>query len=245
MRLGSVILSLLISTTGVAAQISDDPAVRWMARLMFQSSAGQPLTLAVIEPRLVLVMTAMNNTIPRFNDVSIRLDQMRRLEQMRLPRKRAQYIRAQYIARFLEKDLDNDGKVTSEELKTALEPQAQANLRSTSGIEIEPTPEQIDGILQQLMARDLQADSNNDGTVDFDEMRAAAKLSAEPANRIDSFRVLDRQVFKLLDTSGDKKIGEDESRTVIRKTFAILDRDKNGIVSADEMKTYLVGVRQF
>jgi Ca2+-binding EF-hand superfamily protein len=199
--------------------------MRWIAKMMLGTPGGRQLRLETAERQMLLVYKSMNNDgLPRFNELALQLDQSNRA-----PRQRAQS-----IARFLEKDLDNDGKVTTDELKTFLEPQSRMMLQSTTGIQIEPTAEQMDQIIQQLLAKNLQADTNGDGTIDFEEMRASAAQATAFSTRISSFRLADPVIIKLLDTSGDKTVSQEEFLTAVRKTFAAMDLDKNGLVDATE-----------
>lgn len=200
-----------------------------MARTMLGSSSGRYLTLDQAERNMLRIFKTMNGGLPQFNDLARLLDKANRE-----PRQRAQA-----IARFLEKDLDNDGKVTIDELRTFLEPQSRVMLHSTTGIQVEPTAEQMDQIIQQLLAKDLQADTNGDGGIDFQEMRTAAALRSPP--RLTSIQLTDPLIIKALDTSGDKIISQDEFLAVVRKAFASLDSDKDGKVSIEEAQPYLSG----
>jgi len=232
MVLRAFLFSLLLSSTAaLAADSPTDPApeIRWMARILLATPTGRQLTLAQAERNMLRVFKSMNAGLPQFGDLARRLDQANRE-----PRQRAQV-----IARFLEKDFDNDGTVTTDELKTFLEPQSRTMLQSTTGIQVEPTAEQMDQIIQHLLAKDLQADTNGDGSIDFQEMRAAAALKTPP--QLTNIQLTDPLIIKALDTSGDKIISREEFLAVIRKTFASLDRDKDGTLTIEEAQPYLTG----
>jgi Ca2+-binding EF-hand superfamily protein len=222
------LLLLFASVTGVFAAETPNappPEVRWMTRIMLGSPTGLPLTLDQAERNMLRVYRTMNGGLPRFSDLARRLDQVNRE-----PRQRAQL-----IARFLEKDFDNDGTVTTDELKTFLEPQTQTMLQSTTGIQVEPTVEQMDEITRQLLAKDLLADTNGDGSIDFQEMRTAAALKL-PA-RLSNIQLIDPLIIKALDTSGDKTVSQEEFLAAVRKLFSVIDLDKSGLVDANESCT--------
>lgn len=243
MLLRAVALSLLISATSAAQLFAQanpdpapDPATRWIAKMMLGAPGGRQLKLETAERQMLLIYRSMNNNgLPRFNELALQLDQANLA-----PRQRAQA-----IARFLEKDLDNDGKVTTDELKTSLEPQSRMLLQSAAGIQIEPTAEQTDEIMQQLLARNLQADTNGDGAIDFDEMRAAAAQTTNASTRISTFRLADPMIVKMLDTSGDKVVSQEEFLTAVRKTFAAMDSNKDGQLSFAETQPYLRNLNTF
>jgi Ca2+-binding EF-hand superfamily protein len=225
MDLRAFVFSLLLSSTAaLAANSPTDPApeIRWMARILLATPTGRQLTLDQAERTMQRVFKSMNDGLPQFGDLARRLDQANGGSQQR----------ARAIARFLEKDFDNDGMVTTDELKTFLEPQSRTMLQSTTGIQVEPTAEQMDQIIQQLLAKDLQADTNGDGSIDFQEMRTAAALKTPP--QLTNIQLTDPLVIKALDTSGDKKISQEEFLAAVRKAFTVMDLDKNGVVDATE-----------
>jgi Ca2+-binding EF-hand superfamily protein len=229
MRLSNIFLSAMLTASLpalAAAQQKLDAAQLWIARTLYATPTGQSLTLDQAEKRLLARFKAMNG-IPRYVDVAdFQIDQANML-----PRQRAQA-----IARYLEKDLDNDGTVATDELRTVLEPQSRMMLRSGTGIQIAPTPEQSEQIMQQLLETNLRADTNGDGTIDFEEMRLAAVVS--PNVRVIDMRRIDPMIVKLLDTSGDNKIGEDEFLDAVRKMLATIDTNKDGKISGDEAAPY-------
>jgi Ca2+-binding EF-hand superfamily protein len=141
--------------------------------------------------------------------------------------------RAQQIARFLEKDLDNDGSVTSAELRETLGAQASKPLNSASGVNVTPTKEQIDSILQQLLAKELIADTNSDGTIDFAEMRQYAGEKSLGRRRT-NLNLNDPTAIRILDASGDKVVSEAEFIAGIRQAFESVDANKDGSVSREE-----------
>lgn len=185
----------------------------WMLRQM-ATNGRAPLTLSVAEARMrtIYVVLSARSTA----------------NQNALPR-----ARAQQIARILEKDLDNDGSVTSDELREALGTLAARPLNAASGVNVTPTKEQIDSILQQLLAKELTADKDGNGTIDFAEMRQYASeksLGGRPMQ----LNLGDPAVLRVLDTSGDKVVSEAEFIAGTRQAFESVDANKDGIVSRDE-----------
>jgi Ca2+-binding EF-hand superfamily protein len=221
MKFGIYALLSFIICLPVSAQAQDDKTIvqDWLVRQMVLGG-GAPLNLAAAESRMrstyaILAARSMSN-------------------QNAIPRGRAQQ-----IARFLEKDLDNDGIVTRDELKEFFGSQAARPLSAASGVNVNPTREQVDSILEQLLVKELEADENGDGNIDFAEMRQyAAEKSA--GNRRMQLNLYDPTVLRVLDTSGDKSISEAELVAGTRQAFEAADANKDGLISREELLPRIV-----
>jgi Ca2+-binding EF-hand superfamily protein len=221
MKFGIYALLSFIICLPVSAQAQDDKTIvqDWLVRQM-ALGGGAPLNLAAAESRMrstyaILAARSMSN-------------------QNAIPR-----ARAQQIARFLEKDLDNDGTVTRDELKEFFGSQAARPLSAASGVNVNPTKEQVDSILEQLLVKELEADENGDGNIDFAEMRQyAAEKSA--GNRRMQLNLYDPTVLRVLDTSGDKSISEAELVAGTRQAFEAADANKDGLISREELLPRIV-----
>jgi Ca2+-binding EF-hand superfamily protein len=215
MKPTTIALLLLSISLPAAARAQEEKVIvqDWLVRQM-ATGRRLPFTLTAAEARmrsvyalLSMKSVASQNAVPR--------------------------ARAQQIARMLEKDLDNDGSVTSAELLESLGPQASQPLTAISGVSVAPTKEQIDSILQQLLAKELAADKNGDGTIDFAEMRQYAGENAMGRRRT-QFSLQDPTAIRILDGSGDKIVSETEFITGVRQAFESVDANKDGSISREE-----------
>jgi len=211
-RLALLFFSIAFPTCSWA---QEDKAIvqDWLVRQM-ATGTGLPFTLAATEARMRSIYALLNargisnqNAVPR--------------------------ARAQQIARMLEKDLDNDGNVTSAELIEILGPQASKPLNAVSGVNVTPTKEQIDSVLQQLLAKELVADKNGDGTIDFAEIRQQADEKSQGRRRT-QLNLGDPAAIRILDTSGDKIVSEAEFMAGSRQAFESADTNKDGSISREE-----------
>jgi len=214
---------ILFSATGAMAQTGLDTAQQWLARTMLQRPLSRPLDRAAAERQMSASFLMLKARLPEFSSIA------KNYTANRIPRQRSQR-----IAVILEKDLDNDGRVTTEELTAFLEPQSKMALRTTGGLQIEPTAEQSAEILAQLLEQNLQSDLNKDGVIDFDEMRASADAAIDRLGPALNRRLPDPAIVKLIDTSGDKIISREEYLSAVRKTFDLVDANKDDSISPEE-----------
>ena len=211
-----------VASSGTAATQEDETIVTsWLASQMVASSGGIPLDIKMAEARMRAVYAVLATKASSNEDGMPRL-------------------RALTIAKFLEKDLDNDGNVTSAELREVLLLQAFKPLTAVSGLQVDPTKEQSESILQQLLAKELVADKNADGTLDFAEIRQQASLQAmKSAGRQLSMSLRDTSAVRVLDTSGDKVISEAEFIEGAKKIFTTIDADKDGKITRSEVRSHI------
>lgn len=226
----AILLSVAVPVVSLAQEkqedtvqtISDTERVyRWLLR---QMASRAPVDLAAAEIHMRSTYVLLSMQAPSEN-----------------PRPR---MRAQIIAKILEKDLDNDGTVTSAELRESFEAQARRPLSAAAGIRVAPTAEQVEAVLQQMISGELAIDKNGDGAIDFAEMRRHAdeKLSKNP--QIESRLTLSNPaIIAELDTSGDKIISEAEFLAGVRKAFEIGDANKDGTITREELPPRLGPLR--
>ncbi|MBX9457239.1 MAG: hypothetical protein KL863_15085 [Rhizobium sp.] len=214
------LLLLSVAFPALASAQEEKVAVQdWLIRQM-ATGTGLPFTIAAAEARMRSIYAVIAAQGATNRNV--------------LPR-----ARAQHIAKMLEKDLDNDGNVTSAELVEALGPQASKPLNAVSGVNIAPTKEQVDSVLSQLLAKELAADRNGDGTIDFAEIRQHAHERSLGRRRT-QLNLGDPTAIRILDTSGDKIVSEAEFLAGARQAFASADTNKDGSISRDEAMPHVV-----
>lgn len=215
------ILAATASSVSAATQEDETIVTSWLARQMVASSGGIPLDIKTAEARMRAIYGVLATKTSSSEDG--------------MPR-----IRAMMIAKFLEKDLDNDGNVTSAELREVLLLKALRPLTAASGLSVDPTKEQSESILLQLLAKELVADKNADGTLDFAEIREQANQEAmKNAGMQLSMSLRDATAVRVLDTSGDKVISETEFVDGAKKIFTLIDADKDGKVTRGEVRTHI------
>lgn len=152
--------------------------------------------------------------------------------------------RAKYFAERLKMDLDNDGRISRSEFEFSLRPLAVQPLSSSASVSVPPTPQQVQFIMDELLAKAMREDTNGDGSVDFEEMRhAAGRIRADPKPEPSARSII------LLDADGDKVVTHDEFVGAINAVYALVDLDHNGNVDEEETrrahKKYLPGLQRF
>lgn len=212
----ATLLSTILSAPAFSQQKAQDETVVQDWLVLQMGAGGRPLDLAAAETRIRTLFMRLSTQVAA--------------SQNSVPRQRGQF-----IGRMLGNDLDNDGAVTSVELREALEPQARRPLVAGSGVSVVPTDEQVESIIQQLLAKELAADKNGDGTIDAAEIRehadAVTRQSPRQRNRLN---LADPAVVKALDTSGDKIVSEEELLVGVRQAFAAADANKDGQITREE-----------
>lgn len=224
-RFVTVTLLTSVVACSASAQESSEIIDRWITLQLISGPAAPPFKLQDQEPKMRAVYVALAGRPANKADHRRSVDAQNRYSKTR----------ALAIAGYLEKDFDNDGLVTTEEFKRFYKPQSEGPLRAATGLEIEPTPEQSNLIVEQMLAKDMIADSDDNGVIDFAEMRKAASLNAaDRARMMMPSSSTDPMLVEALDTSGDKLVSEEEFLVGVRATFAKIDADKNGIVTPEE-----------
>jgi len=148
--------------------------------------------------------------------------------------------RARTVSKWLQRDLDGDGAVSGSELNAYFGRQANRPLRS-HGVSLQPTPGQIEIARKALVQRALrEADSNGDGAVSYDEMRAAGDKNRRPRRPLGPF---DSKVPMSLDRDGDEVVSRKEFDAAVTAVLGEIDSDGNGMFSADEESAFKVRSR--
>lgn len=208
---------LFSAALGASARAqSDDVVVKaWMVRQMVISYSVEPFDIKTAEVRMRSIYAALSKEEWSMDNGLSR-------------------VRAQIIARFLNDDLDNDGNLTSAELRQKLMQRASRPLTVATGLQIDPTKEQSEIILRYLITKELAADRNRDGKIDFAEMRQHAAEEALNTYGTPPPSLHDKTVIRVLDTSGDGAISEAEFIDGARRIFAIVDANNDGKISRAE-----------
>lgn len=140
--------------------------------------------------------------------------------------------RSRTISRLLSKDLNGDGVVSADELKAFYLVRARRPIRA-NGISLEPTQQQIEQMLEQLVRKDLAFDSDGDGMITFPEMLNAAQ--AKNAKQLLYMRQNRRNVPLEMDQNGDGTVTKDEFDQVIGRVLNKADLNSDGLFSKEEL----------
>jgi Ca2+-binding EF-hand superfamily protein len=132
-------------------------------------------------------------------------------------------------ARFDRADANKDGKLSRAEVERGLlylmPPRRASDLIPTL-VELTACDEGCSGELQRAYDLLRRMDKNGDGKLDADELKAAREQVTK--ERVDS-------LIKELDADGDGRISKDEAKGPIRKHFAELDTNKDGLIDQGEL----------
>jgi Ca2+-binding EF-hand superfamily protein len=142
--------------------------------------------------------------------------------------------RASLIGQRLAQDLDGDGRVTRQELVTALAPRTRQMIHA-NGVLIEPTPEQSRQQLDRLVAEAMKIDTDNDGVITIAEINGVAQKQADRMFAQQQGRS-GRFVPMSLDANGDGAVSREEFETAVRREFIALDKNADGQISSEEME---------
>jgi Ca2+-binding EF-hand superfamily protein len=139
--------------------------------------------------------------------------------------------RAMYLAELMRADLDGDGVVTEDELRTTL--RHDYDIDALTVPEGSTPEQQIEDAVHRVMA----ADADHDGRITFDEARnyAASEqafqtlgaMGAGNARQLLFFRPEGKSVLTLADLDA-----------AAEKLFRDADTDGDGVISADELKPF-------
>lgn len=142
--------------------------------------------------------------------------------------------RAAIVQKWLRYDLDGDGSVTQKELEALSKQPLRTSVTTLSGInvQIKPTPEQSEMVLNQIMESANFPDENKDGTITLDEM---LKASNETFNATTALLTrYNRNIGIEFDTDKDGIVQKDEYLKVVYDVFVRFDKNKNDILERKE-----------
>lgn len=142
-------------------------------------------------------------------------------------------LRADRVRKVLINDVDGDGRVTREEVETTVRRQS----RSRRGV---TPPLETDKRLQQMVATVMQADSDGDNVITFDEMRAPPKAQRTGHRRAESSAA---KTLLTLDPNKDGRLTAEELTKLANDTFERFDKDGSGLLSADELEPLIAKLR--
>ena len=150
---------------------------------------------------------------------------------------------------FQKMDRNNDGKVTAEEHQIRLKEWFKEMDKNGDG---KLTPDEFCG------TRLVEMDINKDGTVTLEEylvffvgndapamaekVTASDSLYPKDAKEITGAEVIAyrKSVFKATNASGNGKVTPDELKTYTDKEFGFLDKNKDGLITEDEITAVVV-----
>lgn len=141
--------------------------------------------------------------------------------------------RTQRASQILQHDLDNDGKVTRQELMTSLGAQARLPIQARD-VTVMPTEGQVAKILDALVAPKMTADANKDGILTLDEM-----ITMSPDQRsVDGWRGRGDMVPLSLDANGDNTVSLEEFEQAVERVIGGLDTNSDGAISQGEADVF-------
>lgn len=142
-------------------------------------------------------------------------------------------LRAQNLTRWLIYDLDGDFQISEAELRANALPRATQPLRNRDA-QVTPTPEQIDQIVGDIIAEQLELDRDGDRTLSLEELSLHA---GETAERQVAGRGPNLNLPATADANGDGTVTTAEYRAEVARAFAALDTDGDGSVARSEALT--------
>lgn len=143
--------------------------------------------------------------------------------------------RANQVMRILRNDINNDGVVTPAEIDFAnnerLEQYIQQEQRRG---ELDPARVEKTRIAYASGAQKLmEFDTNHDGEITFDEMRAFKASLPYRKEKLDPYTL-----FLRLDTNHDGTTTKQEATEALHKAFSIIDTNHNNVISTEEKKAF-------
>jgi Ca2+-binding EF-hand superfamily protein len=141
--------------------------------------------------------------------------------------------RASRIHRWMQSDLDGDGKVSRDEI-AGRHLQLTAGPMQIGGTMVAPTPAQRKEATDQYVAKEMAADADGDGVITFEEaLRSANEVIAK--QRVGSHYAREAVIPDSFDTNRDGTIEFSEFTAVVSRVLARLDTNNNGTFDADEV----------
>jgi Ca2+-binding EF-hand superfamily protein len=131
--------------------------------------------------------------------------------------------------RFSELDTNHDGKLSKDELEKGivhLQPRQRPSDVVFVLIEMSDCDDECVGEIQQMYDVLRQLDTNHNGKIDPEELKATRQRLLEER--------VDRRIEEL-DANRDGKISKDEARGRIKENFDTIDTNHDGFISRDEL----------
>lgn len=144
--------------------------------------------------------------------------------------------RSYALQKWSRMDLNGDGKVEKKEMNTIFLSKASQPF-THHGIQISPTREQIALILEKLVSNASDSDTNDDGTISFEEALADANKTLE-RRRSRYSRPANKPVPASLDKNNDKAVDLEEFKTEVELVIQLIDKDKDGEISNEESNSF-------
>ena len=137
--------------------------------------------------------------------------------------------RALLISQFVSADFNDDGVVTRDEMVLYQRYVGDMSLRRDGANQAE--------LLERRVATYMRADTNGDGRIDWAEMAAYAKQAALPSPGQPDNDAPYRMMLSF-DSNGDGKTTHEEYIEGLRRRFAEMDSDDDGLISQAEFDGY-------
>ena len=146
--------------------------------------------------------------------------------------------RSYKIRQWLTMDLDADGKVSKKEVEVFNRARATKPIYH-QGIQLTPTKEQSDLVLEQLVKKSFKGDINNDDHIDFMEALEAAKKQPRYKKKRYSYKnYYTYRVPLSLDADADGSVSKEEFSKAVDVMLKEIDKDENGELSSSEVREH-------
>ena len=218
-----IILTCVISPALVSAQADPDKGEEWLVIQL-----GGPLMAQDAKVETVLQQISSIFINSDVDDGGICARDYVLAEQVEQARERSGM-----LMRWGQWDLDNDGKVTRNELELYFNRQSRQAITGHGGVFLLPTKAQSFEMLAKLTGDALAWDFDHDGTITLAEISQAANDAWSKRQSTNSDR--NRRLVPLsLDANNDKTVSLDEFETAARRVLDSIDRNGDGKISTDE-----------
>jgi len=151
---------------------------------------------------------------------------------------RAASFRSGAIAQLMRADLDNDGAVTADELRTLLRFERRMRLPATPPAALADEIERAVADIERVVAEKMKWDADGDGRISLAEAHAA--LQAMPTMAVPGahFAAQILPTLMVFDADGNGELTRPELEAAFEAYFRVVDTDQNGIVSREELAAY-------
>jgi Ca2+-binding EF-hand superfamily protein len=140
------------------------------------------------------------------------------------------------VNRWMQYDLDADGKVTRDEIATAHAHHTNRPIRIGDST-VAPTPAQRKEATDQHVAKQMVADADGDGVITFEEIFQHAHGIASKQLTGNQYR-RESSIPEAFDTNHDGTIDFAEFTAVVSRVLARIDANKNGAFDTAELEAF-------